>query len=143
MTNAYGCAADEYARSADPDGFAPSEWILDEVFKVSHREYSTGFYFGTEPGQVYENGGYVREYEVAAIVTGWSDGVLTVSQRNRFCSGDELEVLQPRMQPFALTAADMTDGDGLLIDCAPHPTMTVRMPCEQPLPPGAILRRRK
>ncbi len=63
-----------------------SEQPLDcgEVDKISHREYSTGFYFGHEPGQVYHTGGYVRHYDVIAICESWENGILKLSQRNRF-----------------------------------------------------------
>lgn len=57
VTNAYRCAVDELMR--DPEDYRPARWILDEVKKVSHRQYSTGFFFGTpEAGQYYDNGGY-------------------------------------------------------------------------------------
>lgn len=142
-TNAYRCAVDEYMAGGCREDFKPSEWVRDEVNKVSHREYSTGFYFGDHPGQVLENGGYVREYEVAAIVTGNEDGMLVISQRNKFCKGDELEILIPKQKPEIISVDVMFDGEDNEIESAPHPTMTVKIPCGRILPPGAILRRKK
>ena len=54
------------------------QWIIDETDKVSHRAYCTGFYFG-QPHQEYENGGYVRNYEVLAQVDDYRDGRLYLS----------------------------------------------------------------
>jgi len=141
-TNAYRCAIDEYLTS-DEEKFKPSTWVLDEVNKVSHREYSTGFYFGSPPGQVLENGGYVREYEVAAVVTGYEDGYLVASQRNKFSVGDELEILRPKSMPDTVFIENLLNGDNEKIESAPHPTMTVKFPYDEKLPAGSLLRRKK
>ena len=55
VTNAYRHAIDEALSGKK----TVSPWILEELEKVSHREYSTGFFFGHEPGQVTDNGGYM------------------------------------------------------------------------------------
>ncbi len=141
-TNAYRCAIDEYMAGGRTE-YNPSEWVLNEVNKVSHREYSTGFYFGTEPGQVLENGGYVREYEVAAVVTGYEDGLLILSQRNKFTLGCELDILVPKAEPETLTVNLMYNENNEEIESAPHPVMTVKIPYGKPLPAGALLRRQK
>ena len=74
----------------------PSQWILDEMEKMSHREYTTGFNFGPiENGQVTDTGGYIRNWDVCALFKDYSNGRLIVSQRNRFFEGDELEVVEP------------------------------------------------
>lgn len=116
------------------------EWIPEELNKISHREYSTGFYFGT-PGQVYQNGGYVRDYEVAAVCEGWENGVATLSQRNRFFRGDTVDVLEPGAQPYLLTLDELYDAEMTPIDAAPHATMRVLAKTEHPVKPGALLRR--
>ena len=116
------------------------EWIPEELNKISHREYSTGFYFGT-PGQVYQNGGYVRDYEVAAVCEGWENGVATLSQRNRFFRGDTVDVLDPGARPYLLTLDELYDAEMTPIDAAPHATMRVLAKTEHPVKPGALLRR--
>jgi len=146
VTNAYRCAVDEYARYAEGGAvgdFVLPEWIANEVMTVSHREYSTGFYFGNAPGQVYDNGGYVREYEVAAVVDSWENGRLTAHQRNRFFEGDTLELVRPGKPPMELIARDMLNAEGEAITATPHPNMLFTMPCSQQLAPRTILRRRK
>ncbi|WP_283608619.1 peptidase U32 family protein [Faecalispora anaeroviscerum] len=116
------------------------EWIAEELNKISHREYSTGFYFGT-PGQVYQNGGYVRDYEVAAVCEGWENGVATLSQRNRFFRGDTVDVLEPGAQPYLLTLNELYDAEMSPIEAAPHATMRVLVKTEHPINRGALLRR--
>lgn len=146
VTNAYRCAVDEYVsfvESGNPKDFVLSEWISDEVMTVSHREYSTGFYFGNAPGQVYDNGGYVREYEVAAVVEDWQDGRVYARQRNRFFDGDTLEIVRPGKHPIELTAAQLRNADGEPITATPHPNMQFSMQCGEQLAPLTILRRRK
>lgn len=143
ITNAYRCALSEYERSGFRDDFKVPKWIADEAYTVSHREYSTGFYFGGEPGQVTENGGYVRQYEVAAMVDGWDNGQLLLSQRNRFCVGDTLELLEPGCMPVQLPVAELFDGDGAAISCAPHPMMKLRIPFAREIPAGTVVRRRR
>ncbi len=87
VTGAYRAAVDAYLR--DPLHYHPPQWVLDEVLRVSHREYSTGFYFG-RPDQCYLNAGYIRDWDVVAVVEGWEDGLLLVSGRNKFTRGDEV-----------------------------------------------------
>jgi len=140
VTNAYRRAIDEYLQN--PDGKV-SPWIVEELSKISHREYSTGFYFGTEPGQVYSNGGYVRDYDVIAVCEQYADGVATLSQRNRFFKGDTADVLEAGNQPYSVTLNDIYDKDWNPIESAPHAMMTVFIKTDHPIAKGAILRRER
>ncbi|MBW7573310.1 peptidase U32 family protein [Caproiciproducens faecalis] len=137
-TNAYRSAIDEYY--ANPEQKV-SPWIVEELNKISHREYSTGFYLGTEPGQVYGNGGYVREYDVIAVCENYENGVATLSQRNRFFRGDTADVLEAGNRPFLLPLDELYDRDWNPIDSAPHAMMTVLVKTDRPLVKGAILRK--
>ncbi|MDR0984844.1 MAG: U32 family peptidase [Ruminococcus sp.] len=101
ITNAYKLAAECYKQGSDLP-----EWVLQEVFKVSHREYCTGFYFG-EPEQVYADGGYVRTSDVIAITDRCSDGRMFLTQRNRFFEGDEVEFLSPGAKPRLIKIEDL------------------------------------
>ena len=114
---------------------------MEELNKISHREYSTGFYFGTEPGQVYGNGGYVREYDVIAVCESYENGVAALSQRNRFFKGDTADVLEAGNRPFLLPLNELYDKDWNPIDSAPHATMTVFLKTDRPIQKGAILRK--
>lgn len=139
VTSAYRAAADEYQRA--PESFHPPQWAVDEVYKVSHREYSTGFYFGT-PGQFIENGGYVRAWDVIAVVEAVQDGKLVVSERNRFCSGEEAEIMLPGQPPVPFLIGEIFDPENGPVECARHPMRRYLLPCSFSPPPGAMIRRK-
>ncbi len=134
VTNAYRQAIDGYCTNATLIGtnaahdYKPSRHIVEELRKVSHREYSTGFYLGGEPGQVYENGGYVREFKVAGVVESCGDGILIIRQRNKFSVGDKLDFMPPGAEPFTIEVREMYDADGNSIQSAPHAMMQVKIP---------------
>lgn len=138
VTNAYRIALDLYAQN---DTYDPPQWLLDEVRKVSHRQYSTGFYLGEKPEQWYENRGYIRNWEVVATVDGWKDGELFCTERNRFFPGDELELVQPGRPPVVMTAHTLLDEEGQSLESANHPMMKLRIPYPHPCVPGAMLRK--
>ena len=113
----------------------------DEVDKVSHRIYSTGFYFG-QPGQYTENSRYIREYQVAAIVESCDEsGLALCSLRNKFSAGDELEVVGPDLRPFSVIAPLMQDMDGQPLDEPKKPQMRFTMQLPKPVPAFTILRK--
>lgn len=140
VTNAYRAALDGYLENPCA-GYRPEKWILEELEKVSHREYSTGFYFGTEPGQVYENGGYVRDYAVMAFVEDYKDGWLYCTQRNKFSKGDTLDALPPGGKPVLINADIMKNAEDEPIESTPHPMMPFCIRCDTPLPYGTLLRK--
>lgn len=142
ITNAYRCAVDLLKKN--PAHYRLPGWLLEETKKVSHRQYCTGFYFGRpENGQYYESGGYIRDYDVAAVVQGWSDNMLFCTQRNRFFPGDILEVLSPGLPPENLTVSAIFDEKGQSLDAARHPMQLLRIPCEKMIAKGTILRRQQ
>lgn len=139
VTNAYRHAIDEYYENG---GNSPlSDWIKEELEKVSHREYSTGFFFGGEPGQTTDNGGYIRNYEVVAVCDEYKDNTAFLTQRNRFFSGDRLDVLPPSGEPFEIIVDCMQNEKGELIEVAPHAMQKVIMPSNVEIPAGSVLRK--
>ncbi len=140
ITNAYRCAVDGYL--AAPQGYVTPGWLVDEVKKVSHRQYCTGFFYGPiENGQYYENGGYVRSYDVVAVVDDWQNGVVYCTQRNKFLRGDTVEILQPRSKPFEFTIKQLLAADGSELESTPHPTMPFSFTCDIPLQKGSVIRK--
>lgn len=140
IANAYRHAVDQYV--ADPEHYRLEQWVIDETKKVSHREYSTGFYFG-RPDQCYQSGGYVRECDIVAVVDHCADGWLYGTQRNRFLLGDTVEILEPGCKPYTLTITQLRNGEGEQIDKAPHAMMAFSFPCEQTFTKGTIIRKDK
>ncbi len=142
VTNAYRMAADILKNS--PDDYKLPDWIKDEVFKVSHRNYCTGFFFGhPNDCQYYENSGYIREYDIAAVIEKCQNGFIYATQRNFFSRGDTVEILSPKTKFDTLTVEKLYDGDGNEIENANHAMMEIRIPCEKVYPENSIIRIRK
>ena len=135
VTGAYRHVIDDVAagRAVDP------VW-RDEVEHVSHRHYSTGFYFG-QPGQYTENARYIREWQVVALVTDCTpDGMATLSLRNKFTAGDTLELVGPDTKPMTFTAPVMEDEAGEPLTEPKNPQMVFRMRLPRQVPAWTILR---
>ena len=141
VTNAYRQAMDIYKK--DPDNFKLPQWLHDEVFKVSHRMYCTGFFFGhPKDCQYYENSGYIRDYDVVAIVDECIDGIMYATQRNKFSVGDEVEILCPDGKPpITLKIENIYDEKGESLTNACHATMKFTMPCKYNFPKNSIIRK--
>jgi len=137
--NAYRHAVDGYVCSDFSPQYVPEQWVLDEMNKISHRPYGTGFYYGM-PAQHLKQGGYIRAYEVAAVVDGWEDGYLITTQRNRFYPGNPLEVLEPGGKPYTFTPEILLNEDKMPLESANHPMMRVYIPYDKPLQTGTLLR---
>lgn len=144
VTYAYRNAIDEYLKNPTDD-FKVPQWILDEMEKMSHREYTTGFNFGPmKNGQVLDTGGYIRSWDVCAVYGDYRDGRLIVGQRNRFYQGDELEVVEPGKKPYRITVEDLyNETDGEKADVANKATNTYSFKCDLKISPDAILRRQR
>lgn len=144
ITNAYRVAIDGYLKNPS-DNFKPPQWVIDEVYKVSYRDYCTGFYFNApnEDANISFEGGYKRYYDVMAEVKDCRDGYIIAEQRNKFSRGDTLDALQPSTEPVIFTAKELFDKDGNEIESAPHPMMTVKIKSDLVFPKGTLLRKEK
>ena len=117
----------------------PQAW-RDEVEHVSHRPYSTGFYYG-EPGQYYNNSRYVREWQVVALVTDCdAEGNATLSLRNKFRTGDTVELVGPDTAPFSMVVPPMVDSEGAPLEEPRTPQMVFRMKLPRSVPAYTLVR---
>ena len=113
----------------------------DEVEHVSHRVYSTGFYYG-EPGQYVHNSRYIREWQIVAAVEDCDEnGIARCSLNNKFREGDSLEVVGPDLRPFPITASNIRDSEGNPIAEPRTPQMKFTMQLPQQIPAHSIIRR--
>ena len=114
----------------------------DEVEHISHRHYSTGFFYG-QPGQFTEDSRYVRDWQIVAKVLecdGEGNALLTLN--NKFASGDQLELVGPDVRPQSLTVGVLTDAEtGEELTEVRKPQMKFRMKLPCPVPPLSLLRR--
>lgn len=136
VSGAYRHCIDDVFAGKDPDPI----W-RNEVEHVSHRVYSTGFYFGF-PGQYTENSRYIRDWQICAIVESCDEtGLAVCSLRNKFREGDILEAVGPDLRPFQIQAKAMKDENGNPLDEPKTPQMKFTMQLQKPVPPCSILRR--
>ena len=126
VTGAYRHVLDDLEAGRVPDPV----W-RDEVEHVSHRHYSTGFFYG-QPGQYTENSRYLREWQICAVVERCdADGNAVLSLRNKFRTGDTVELVGPDFRPMLWTAGAMEDMDGIPLSEPRTPQMRFRakLPC--------------
>lgn len=141
VTNAYRMAIDALFQENRP---TVPEWVMEELEKVSHRPYTTGFYFGQPTDSIHNaTASYVRNFDVVGIVRKTENGRLYVSQRNRFFAGDTLEILMPGAKPFALCVKDLQNELGESIESANHAVMDCSMAYQGAAVPGGAFLRKK
>ena len=118
----------------------PEIW-RDEVNKLSHRPYSTGFYYG-QPGQSVKDSSYFSLYDVVAMVEACDAfGNAYLTQRNGFRPGDTLELLRPDGDPVSFTAGKILDAAGFPVEITRHPKMDLFMKLPVPAPRYSFLRK--
>ncbi len=149
--NAYRSALDSYLK-----GEKPAQWVLDEVNKISHRPYSTGFFYGkptdgsgtqdpntvTNGGQYFADSGYMRDHDFVGVVDYCGNGVMHLTQRNYFTLEDELELLPPHAEPIRFTPEKMFGADGEEISIARRATEKLTIPSDIVVPEHTILRKK-
>ena len=134
-------AVNAYRRAIDKT--APVELLTKELDCISHRPYSSGFYFGElERYMPDDDMAYKQDKVFAAVVKKYEKGRLTVEQRNHFKEGDVFEVISPNNIGLSFTVSNLYNGEGEKVDKAPHPQETIIMDCPFELSEGDILRKR-
>lgn len=143
VTHAYRAAIDDYVKN--PQSFAVRQEWREELAKVSHRPYTTGFALGptTADDQIYGSSSYVQTADFVGLVRSYDaqTGRALVEQRNHMRVGQEIEVFQPTGPLFRQPIRVMLDEAGEPITVAPHAQQLLYMQMEQPVEPGTILRR--
>lgn len=115
------------------------EWYKAEIGKCTYRQFTTGFYFGkpNEDTQIYDNNTYVKEYIYLGTVEEVRDSEIIIEQRNKFCTGDTIEIMKPDGRNISAYVEKITDIDGNEQESCPHSkqkllvTLKSEVPCEQ------------
>ena len=149
VIGAYRQAIDQWEKMADQPLHDPDQWYdpawLWEMMKASHRNFTTGFYFGqpTAEDQNYESSSYSREYAFVGLVKDYDPErkIALVEQRNKMVVGEEIEVFGPGNPGFTQRISEMLDEEGTPIESAPHPQQLVQIPMEHPVGENWMLRR--
>lgn len=141
----YRKAIDEYNKSPENYKFDP-KWV-EELSKVSHRKFTTGFYLNkpTEEDQLYTSSSYIREYDFIGVVLDYDEetGMALVEQRNRVFVGDKIEVIGPDYNGFEQEIKEMLNDKGEAIDVAPHPQQKIKILMDKPVEKYYILRKKR
>ena len=145
VVKVYREAIDSYFEN--PTTYTPEQAWWEELRKISHREYSTGFYFNktTEHDQIYSGSTYTQSHDFIGLVKDYDPhtGFATIEQRNNIKIGDQIEIMRPPgYANFSQTIEKMYNEEGMEIEVAPHAQMIVRIPVEQSTPEFSILRRK-
>lgn len=145
VVGAYRRAIDAYYE--DPRNYKFRQEWMDELKKVSHREFTTGFYFNqpTNRDQNYQTSAYTREYSFIGVVKAYDPHtkMATVEQRNKMTVGEEIEVFGPHTDAFSQKLEVLLDAEGTPIQSAPHPQQLVQIKMERPVCENFMLRKRK
>lgn len=133
VIKAYREAIDSYLRDKENYEFNP-KWI-EELSKASHRDFSTGFYYGKPKTQIYGNSSYIRSHDIVGLVVDYDDNqkVATIEQRNRVFKGEEVEILTPVGENYRIVLDQMWNEEGEVIEVAPHPQMIYKIKTQKPL----------
>jgi len=145
VVKAYRQAIDSYFEN--PEEFAMKEEWLDELQKVSHREYTTGFYFNrpTEEDQIYGSSSYIQTSDFIGLVLSYDEKTkyATIEQRNNMKRGQEIEIIQPTGNTFIQNIEDMLDEENNPIEVAPHAQQIIKIAMHEPVEPYSMLRRKE
>jgi len=146
IVSAYRKAIDAYYE--DPKHYEFKQEWMDELKKVSHREFTTGFFFNqpTNKDQNYQTSAYTRDYSFVGMVKSYDDktGYAVVEQRNKMSIGEEIEVFGPYADSYTMILKEMYDkktGEAVL--SAPHPQQILKIKMDKPVGPNFMLRKRK
>ena len=141
-TRAYRGALDDLNK-----GMPFNDKWYEEVCKVSHREYCDGFYFGTpdESMQHYSDSSYIREWDVIGIVEQCDEARnAVVRHKNRFCTGDSVEMIIPRGDSVSFVIGDLFDTvENVTTDDAKHPHRLYGIKLPISAPQYSILRKQR
>lgn len=143
VIRSYRMAIDAYY--ADPENYKYDPSLLEEIKKVSHRDFTTGFFFGqaNENSQVYKDNSYIRGYDFVGIVLDYDEEtkIATIEQRNRVFVGEEIEIFGPGVKHFDYKIEKMLDDKDREIDVANKAKQIFKIRIDQPIKKGFILRR--
>ena len=109
---------------------ANMDWYKEEISKCTYRRFTTGFYFGkpSDEAQVYDTNTYINEYIYLGTTADIdSNGFAVIEQKNKFCVGDEIEIMKPDGQNIATKVNAMYNADGESVDSCPHPGQEIHL----------------
>lgn len=142
ITKIYRKAIDRYLD--DPGNYVLDPEWLEEIEKVSHRHYSTGFFLGDKGEEILDYARYEKTHDFVGLVYGYDKArnLVLVEVRNRLSISEPLEVLSPDNLVRDYYISEMIDLDrGAPVEVS-HAGFRVGIPSSKPWPEFAVLRRK-
>lgn len=123
VARTYRKAIDDYMES--PEKYkANMDWYKEQISNCTYRQFTTGFFYGKpdENTQIYDNNTYVKEYTYLGFTEDIDErGFVQITQRNKFVTGETIEVMKPNGENIPVTVKAIYDEDGNQVESAPHP----------------------
>lgn len=123
VARTYRKAIDAYMES--PEKYkANMDWYKEQISNCTYRQFTTGFFYGKpdENTQIYDNNTYVKEYTYLGFAEDIDErGFVQITQRNKFVTGETIEVMKPNGENIPVTVKAIYDEDGNQVESAPHP----------------------
>ena len=132
VTRTYRKAIDALAESEECYR-AHLDWYREEIRQCTYRRFTTGFYFGRPSAEdmVYESNTYVNESVYLGIAEAVRDGQVMITQRNKFCRGDRIEVMKPDGRNLPAIVMSIRNEDQEEQESAPHPKQLLWLKLQQ------------
>ena len=145
VARTYRKAIDDYLTGGEEAYRANMDWYLHEIGKCTYRKFNTGFFFGrpTQESQIYDNSTYISEAVYLGIVDAADGGLISLEQRNKFCVGDEIEIMKPDGRDVPARVESILDEDGQEMESAPHAKQRLRVRLSSPAERYDLLRMEK
>jgi len=130
----------------DNEDFDKEYWY-NEILKASHRDFTTGFYYGDpkDEGQLYTSSSYIRDYDFIGWIKDYDPetNIATVEQRNKFSVGEDVEIFGPNIKHIDFKIQNIVDDKGEEVDSAPHPQQIVKIKIDKEVKPDYLIRRKR
>ena len=122
------------------------DWYKEQIASCTYRDFTTGFFFG-KPGSdahIYDSNTYKKEAVYLGQIKGIDEhGRFVLYQKNKFCVGDEIEIMKPNGENISATVNGIYSADGEMQESAPHSKQEIHIELSQSAQIGDILRTKR
>ena len=121
-------------------------WYREQISNCTYRQFTTGFFYGRpdSEAQIYDSNTYVKEYTYLGIIGEENgEGCYRIEQRNKFCTGEIIEVMKPDGRNIRAEVKRIINEDGEEQESAPHPKQVLYVDLGMKLSQYDILRRQE
>ena len=153
VTRVYRHALDCFGKNPETYQFQ-AKW-LEELKKISHRDYTTGFYLGSPSIESfnYATSEYIRTHDLVGVVkdilplpsdksSSNSEKFIKIQVRNKIIRGEQVEFINKNLNSYCAKLDDMTNEVGEMVQVA-QPGQEIMIRTNLPIGANDILRREK